>query len=128
MISFPVISSRKLRTLVVTGGDEGYFSLLDGLIDSLHQWDDDPFADLACFDSAWSRGAVPPWWRGCRAWSSPAGICPLIQSYADAWVQRRFALEWLAGAAHKERPIPFDLGGGSYRTVSLRFPGRRSGG
>jgi hypothetical protein len=50
VISFPAFSSRKLRTLVVTGGDEGYFSLLDGLIDSLHQWDDDPSADLACFD------------------------------------------------------------------------------
>ncbi len=129
MISFPAISTKELRTLVVTGADEGYFSLLDGLLDSLHQWDEQPFADLACFDlglEARSRASVAtrvsrivePSWdlpvdaELCRTRPGLRGhtVRPFLPRYfpgydiyiwidADAWVQRRFALEWLAGAA-----------------------------
>lgn len=119
-----------MRTLVVTAADEAFFPLLDDLLRSLQQWEPSPYTDIACFDLGLapdSRASVArrvshliePGWdlpvdgdlRAKAPWKRALTVRPFLPRYfpgydvyvwidADAWVQERFALEWLvAGAA-----------------------------
>jgi hypothetical protein len=112
-----------MRTLVVTAANEAYFPLLDDLIRSLHQWETSPFTDIACFDVGLapnSRASIArhvsyitePGWdlpvdsdlRAEQPWLRAKTVRPFLPRYfpgydvylwidADAWVQKRFALE-----------------------------------
>lgn len=118
-----------LRTLVVSGADEAYFPLLDELISSLLQWEPRPFAAIACLDVGLApqsrialerrvahvveprpdlpidaaRCAEQP---GLRARTAKPFLPRYFPGYdiylwidADAWVQKRFAIDWYIGAA-----------------------------
>lgn len=117
------------RTLVVTAADEAFAPLLRDLVESLHQWSPAPFSGLAVFDLGlaaetrnWiSRRAscvAEPGWdlavdlsvRAQRPHLRALTARPFLPEYfpgydiylwidADAWVQERFALDWLIGAA-----------------------------
>jgi len=118
-----------MRTLVVTAADEAFMPLLRGLVESLQQWEPRPFNDLACFDLGlapesrrWIEGVathvVEPRWdlpvheklRQKQPELRALTVRPFLPRYfpgydaylwidADAWVQERFALEWLLAAA-----------------------------
>ena len=118
-----------MRTLVVTAVNEAFMPLLRGLVDSLRQWEPRPFNDLACFDLGlapesrrWiermATHVVEPEWdlpvdgklRQDQPELRALTVRPFLPRYfpgydiylwidADAWVQDRFALEWLLAAA-----------------------------
>ena len=118
-----------MRTLIVTGADEGFMPLLRGLIKSLHQWEPPPFTALACFDvglgsesrewvSRYVSHIVVPEWDlpvdrqlrenepHLRAKTARMYLPKYFPGYdvylwmdADAWVQERFVLEWYFAAA-----------------------------
>lgn len=122
-----------MRTLVVTAANESFMPLLRGLIESLQQWEPRPFNDLACFDLGlapesryWLEGiarhVVEPDWdlpvdeklRREQPELRALTVRPFLPRYfpgydiylwidADAWVQERFALEWLFVAAASGR-------------------------
>jgi len=113
------------RALVVTAANEAFFPLLQGLVGSLAQWEPAPHAGLACFDlglapagRAWidarARHVVQPGWdlpvaarlRDAQPELRALTVRPFLPRYfpgydvyvwidADAWVQERFALDWL---------------------------------
>lgn len=115
--------------LIVTGSDEGFAPLLKGLVESLLQWGPLPGISLGVLDLGlsadsleWLRArgttvAVPGWdlalspelARGkphlraitARPWLPRYFPGHDIYAWidADAWVQQRFALDWLAEAA-----------------------------
>lgn len=117
------------RTLVVTAADEAYMPLLRGLVESLHQWKPRPFTDFACFDlgfadesKRWIEGyathVVVPGWdlpvdeklRNAQPELRALTVRPFLRHYfpgydtylwidSDAWVQERFAIEWLLAAS-----------------------------
>jgi lipopolysaccharide biosynthesis glycosyltransferase len=118
-----------MRSLVVTAGDEQFMPLLRGLIESLHQWEPRPFTDLACFDlglapasrrwvARYAAHVVEPGWdlpvaaslRTEKPGLRGLTVRPFLPRYfpgydvllwidADAWVQERFALDWLLAVA-----------------------------
>lgn len=118
-----------MRTLVVTGANEGFMPLLRGLIESLDQWEPRPFTDLACFDlglapesrdwvARYATHVVEPGWdlpvdddlRREKPHLRALTARPFLPRYfpgydvylwidADVWVQQRFALEWYFAVA-----------------------------
>jgi hypothetical protein len=122
-----------MRILVVTSADEAFMPLLSGLVGSLQQWKTRAFDDLACFDLGlapksrqWIEGfathVVEPGWdlpvneklRQEQPELRALTVRPFLPRYfpgydvylwidADAWVQERFALEWLLAAASTGR-------------------------
>lgn len=118
-----------MRVLVVTAANEAFMPLLRGLIESLQQWTPRPFDHLACFDLGFAPESrrwiervatyvVEPGWDlpvdeklRCKQPELRAlTVRPFLPQYfpgydiylwidADAWVQERFALEWLLAGA-----------------------------
>lgn len=128
-IDISTIEQMAMRTLVVTAANEAFMPLLRGLVESLQQWEPRPFNDLACFDLGLASGSrrwiermathvVEPGWdlpvdeklRREQPELRALTVRPFLPRYfpgydiylwidADAWVQERFALEWLHAAA-----------------------------
>lgn len=118
-----------MRTLVVTAADETFMPLLRGLIGSLQQWKPPSFSAIACFDlglraasrqwlSDIATHVVEPGWdlpvdhalRQQHPELRALTVRPFLPRYfpgydiylwidADAWIQERFALDWLTAAA-----------------------------
>lgn len=120
-----------MKVLIVTAANDRFFPLLQGLVQSLLQWNPAPYAAIACFDlglseenRAWleqyvehfvvpgwdldvaeAQRAAHPHWRALTARPFLPNYFPGYDVYqwidADAWVQERFALDWFSSLAIK---------------------------
>jgi hypothetical protein len=118
-----------MRTLIVTASNDHFSPPLQGLLSSLRQWPEPPFADIAVLDlgltpdrRAWieqvTRRIAQPGWdfpvddalRGHQPEARAVTARPFLPRYfpgydiylwmdADTWVQERFALDQCIAAA-----------------------------
>ncbi|WP_434427094.1 hypothetical protein [Nannocystis pusilla] len=118
-----------MRLLIVTAADEGYATLLKGLVESLFQWGPPIHGELGVLDldlspetlewlAQYEVHIVKPGWDipidadlarerpGLRAMTARPFLPRHFPGYdmylwldADTWVQQPFALDWLAAAA-----------------------------